>query len=268
MIFYEDSHIVILYQSKEKPALAAKGKSLPKLLPAPQFVPNFFQFKARYDKPVFSQALGLIIFLISSFALYLSLGPTVASEVKFHLSQLKKGAIRIAKNEPAKPKKIQFADLLGKIEFEQIPAPVDVNFGIVIPKIGVNVKVVSNVDAENPSLFTKALKQGVAHAAGTALPDQEGTVFIFGHSTDYAWNVARFNAVFYQIKDLEIGDEINVFYDARRYFYKVTEKRTVSATDTGFLTEPVIGRRLVLQTCWPPGTTKERLLVFARPVGQ
>lgn len=259
MIFYEDAHSVILFQSKDKPELMAKETSS-------KLLPSFTEVKAKYDKPVISQVLGVVIFLISSFGLYLSLAPTIASELSFRLSQFRKESVRIVKNEPVKPKRIQFSDLLGKVEFEQIPAPVDVNFGLVIPKIGVNVKVIPNVNAGKPNDFLKALKLGVAHAAGSSLPDQEGTVFIFGHSTDYAWNVARFNAVFYQIKDLEIGDEINVFYDARRYFYKVTEKRTVAATDTGFLSEPVIGRRLVLQTCWPPGTTKERLLVFAKPV--
>lgn len=236
------------------------------LLQAPKEKLSFVQVKRKVDKPIISQIFGLVIFFISSSILGLMVLPIIISETSFRLGQLKKESVRIVKNEPVQPQKIQFADLLGKVVFEPVPVPVDVNFGIVIPKIGVNAKVIANVNAEKVSEFTKALKLGVAHAAGTSLPDQEGTTFIFGHSTDYPWNTARFNAIFYQIKDLEIGDEVNIFYNGQRYFYKVTERRIVGAKDTGFLTDPAEGKRLVLQTCWPPGTTKERLLVFARPI--
>lgn len=257
MIFYEDSHGVILYQSKDQPTSNEKQKV---------GLPSFQEVKKKFDKPVISQFFGLIIFLVSFIGLGLTVGPLLASEISFKLKQFKKEATRISQNKPAKPKRIFFADLLGKVEFEKIPQPIDANFGIVIPKIGVNVKVVANVDAQKPKEFLFALKQGVAHAAGTALPNEEGAVFIFGHSTDFSWNVSRYNAVFYQIKDLEIGDEINLFFNGRRYYYKMTEKRIVAAADTGFLKEPVIGRLLILQTCWPPGTIKERLLIFAKPI--
>lgn len=258
MIFPKDTHEIVLF---ENPQFKAK------LVTEGQLLPSFSQIKKRYDKPVLSQAFGLVVFLVSFFGLGLTLGPLLAKEVSFRTNLFKKQVIRIAQKKPPVEQKIKFSDILGKIEFEQIPSPVDTNFGIVIPKIGVNVKVLANVDPENPKEFNKALTKGVAHAAGSALPNQKGLVFIFGHSTDYAWNVARYNAVFYQIKDLEIGDEINLFYQGRRYFYKVTEKRIAGAKDTSFLKENPDSKQLVLQTCWPPGTTKERLLIFAKPFG-
>lgn len=248
MIFPQDSREVVLYPARI------------------QDLPSFSQVKAKYDRPALSQFFGLLIFVASLVGLFLFAGPTVGKEVSFRLSQLKKETIRIVQRKPPVEKKIKFADLLGKVEFESIPAPIDAGFGIVIPKIGVNSRIVPNVDPNTPKEFAKALKRGVAHAAGSALPGQEGTVFIFGHSTDYTWNVSRYNAVFYQIKDLEVGDEINLFYNGRRYFYKVTEKRVVAANDTSFLSNQTGSKQLVLQTCWPPGTIKERLLVFARPI--
>lgn len=259
MIFYEDSHMVILFESKDKPSSEVNENSL-------SLNPSFSEVKKRFDKPALSQVLGLIIFVVSFVGFSLTLGPVLVSELSFRLSQLKKETIRIVKNQPVKAKRLYFGDILGKAEFEEIATPVDTNFGIVIPKIGVNVKVLPNIDAGKPQEFSQALKQGVAHAAGTALPNQEGLVFIFGHSTNYAWNVSRFNAVFYQIKDLEIGDEVNLFYNGQRYFYKVAEKRIIKADDLSFLNESNGGRKLILQTCWPPGTTKERILIFANPV--
>lgn len=248
MIFPQDSHEVILYPATSRA------------------LPSFSQVKARYDEPGISQFFGFLIFFVSFIALFLTVGPFVGKEAVFRLNQLKKEVVRISQRKPPVEKKIKFADLLGKVEFEPIPAPIDASFGIVIPKIGVNSRIIPNVDANAPKEFANALKKGVAHAAGSALPDEQGTVFIFGHSTDYAWNIARYNAIFYQIKDLEIGDEVNLFYNGRRYYYKVTEKRVVGAKDTSFLRDNPGSKQLVLQTCWPPGTTKERLLVFAKPI--
>jgi len=250
MIFPNNSNEVVLY-----PAL---GK---------QDLPSFSQVKAKYDRPSLSRFLGFLVFIVSFIGLFLTIGPILGKEISFRLSQFKKEVVRIVQKKPPVEKKIKFADLLGKVGFEPVPAPVDAGFGIVIPKIGVNSKIVPNVDPNIPKEFIKALKIGVAHAAGSSLPDEQGTVFIFGHSTDYAWNVTRYNALFYQIKDLEIGDEINLFYNGRRYFYKVVEKRIVAPSDTSFLKNQQ-GKLLILQTCWPPGTTKERLLIFAKPVGE
>jgi len=258
MIFPAGAHQLTLFDS-------SSGKDL-LLLPQPSGDLSFGPLKKQIDKPVISQVFGLLIFLVSTSLLGLIILPIVISEASYRLSQVKKETVRVVKNEPSKPKTIQFADLLGKVEFEPVPVPVDADFGIVIPKIGVNARVIPNVDPNTPKVFMAALKLGVAHAAGSSLPDEDGITFIFGHSTDYVWNVARFNAIFYQIKDLEIGDEVNLFYHGQRYFYKVTEKKLVQPKDTSFLAEPTNGRVLILQTCYPPGTIKERLLIFARPI--
>src|SRR3989339_451702 len=60
--------------------------------------------------------------------------------------------------------------------------PVDQEFGIVVPKIGANSKVIANVDPYNSKVYQRALTQGVAHAAGTVLPGEIGNSFLFSHS--------------------------------------------------------------------------------------
>lgn len=250
----------------EKEDLSSVEKRLLLKPPRRALLPSFSDFKQRFDRPVISQTLGLVTFIIAFIGISLTIGPVFAAEISYRLRQIRRETTRIVNQEPPKPKRIFVSDLLGEVEFEKIPLPVDTDFGIVIPKLGLNIKVVPNVSLNNPKEYLSALKQGVAHAAGTAFPDKDGVALIFGHSALAPVDIIRFNAVFYQIKDLEVGDEINLFYSGRRYLYKVTEKKVVAPIDTEFLSKPPAGRTLVLQTCWPPGTTKERLLVFARPI--
>lgn len=146
--------------------------------------------------------------------------------------------------------------------------PVDTNFSIVIPKIGANSRIIPNVDPANYNEYMGALRMGVAHAAGTVFPGMNGNVYLFAHSTDYFWNVGRYNAVFYLLKELEAGDEIDVFFEGKRFIYIVAEKRIVKPSEVEYITQPTTEEQLTLQTCWPPGTTLERLLVIAKPKGQ
>jgi len=146
------------------------------------------------------------------------------------------------------------------------PKPVDpatLAFSLYIAKIDLEAKVMPNIDATDSQAYKAALKQGVAHAKGTAFPGQGKLVYIFGHSTDYAWNVETYNALFYQIKDLEIGDPVVANLGEQKYIYKVIEKKIVDATDMSLLEKNIDKDVLVLQTCYPPGTTWKRLLIVA-----
>ncbi len=141
--------------------------------------------------------------------------------------------------------------------------PEDPNFSIVVPKVGANAKILPNIDAADDRVYLEALKKGVAHALGTAFPGEGGHIFLFAHSTDYIWNVGYYNAIFYLLYKLENGDEVNVFYHGQRYVYQVIDKRVVDPSQVEYLTRKTNREFLTLQTCWPPGTTLKRLLVFA-----
>lgn len=208
---------------------------------------------------------GIILLLASFLGLSLNFGPLLAKETQFRIGQVQKEIKRAVENKPKQEPTIKFADLLGQAKFEEILIPEDTQFSVVIPKINVNENVVANVDPEKPNEFKKILKKGIAHALGSAYPGQGGTVYLFAHSALYQWDIKSYNAVFYQLKDLQIGDEVNVFYNNRRYFYKVFESKIVKPSEVGFLLENQ-GERLILQTCWPLGSTKERLIVIAKPV--
>ena len=145
----------------------------------------------------------------------------------------------------------------------EILIPVDPDFSIVIPKIAANAKILPNIDAAEEKVYLKALQKGVAHAQGTAFPGEGGHIFLFAHSTDYFWNVGSYNAVFYLLYKLEENDEVNIFYKGQRYVYKVIGKEIVEPKQVEYLTRKSNREFLTLQTCWPPGTTLKRLLVFA-----
>lgn len=160
-----------------------------------------------------------------------------------------------------------FADILAG-NTEQVLIPKDTEFSITIPKIGASAKVFSNTDPANPNEFLPVLQQGVAHAKGSVFPGMNGNVYLFAHSADTWWNVGRYNAVFYLLKNLAVGDEIIVFFENRRYNYVVTQSLVAEPTDLTFLTNmQTNSQQLVLQTCWPPGTTWKRLFIVAKPVG-
>ncbi len=150
----------------------------------------------------------------------------------------------------------------------EVLVPLDTNFGIVIPKIAANSLVLPNVSVTDKEAYLTALQSGVAHAEGTAFPGEGGHIFMFAHSTDYIWNVGTYNAVFYLLYKLEVGDEINIFYKGQRYVYKVTGKEVVDPTEVEYLTRKTDREFLTLQTCWPPGTTLKRQLVFAERVSE
>jgi sortase A len=201
--------------------------------------------------------LGFLFLNLSLIALLLVLIPILFAELNFRRQRL----TNINSNTEAA---IDFGQLLS-LEDKGVFTPVDWNFSLIIPKLGINAKVESSVDPTNPKEYDLALKNGVAHAQGTSFPDQPGTIYIFGHSTDYPWNIARYNALLYPLKYIEKEDEIVVIYHQKSYFYQVEEKKIAEANELDYLTSQEGEKKLVLQTCWPPGTTWKRLIVIAIP---
>ncbi len=159
-----------------------------------------------------------------------------------------------------------FGSLLGKPESNvDVLVPKDPNFSIIVEKIGADAPVVPNVDASNKNAYNAALRRGVAHALGTAFPGEPGVTYLFAHSTDTIFNVPRFNAVFYLLKDLVPGDRVVVFFQGRRHDYVVNQTKITDPEDVSYFTLKTDKQLLVLQTCYPPGTTWKRLLVIAEP---
>jgi sortase A len=135
-------------------------------------------------------------------------------------------------------------------------------FFITIPKISAQAPVLENVDPWNQAIYQKALEQGVAHAKGTKLPGENGTIFIFAHSSDSPWRLTRFNTIFLRLGELNAGDEILINKDKKTHKYIVKDKKVVNPNEVEYLKENTKDQ-LILQTCTPIGTAFQRLLIFA-----
>lgn len=149
---------------------------------------------------------------------------------------------------------------------EIINLNLDPYFSIYIPKINAKANIVANVDPNSEKEYLNALKLGVAHAKGTGFPGQGRLVYLFSHSTDSPINILRYSAVFFLLKKLETGDRIEVFFLNKKYVYQVMEKKVVKSDDVSWLQESNSEEKLILQTCDPPGTSINRLIVIAKPI--
>lgn len=226
------------------------------------------------------RTVGNFLVLTALFAICRTFYEPVREEARYYVDQIIQKKYIVADSVPEvtipsqitptgteelpPPTKNKLAELLQMKQIE-ILKPEDPEFSIVIPKVGANARVIANVNPASQKEYSDALKKGVAHASNTKLPGEGGHVFLFAHSTDYWWNVGTYNAVFYLLYKLEKGDEVDIFYKRHRFTYRVIGSEVVKPSQVEYLTRKSNKEFLTLQTCWPPGTTLERLVVFAVP---
>jgi LPXTG-site transpeptidase (sortase) family protein len=107
----------------------------------------------------------------------------------------------------------------------------------------------------------RELEKGIIKYPGSADPGTEWNSFIFGHSSNYPWAKGDYNNVFALLNELNTWDEIIVFFKQRKYMYVVKEKNSVKPWHVSSLGSTSNKKQLTLMTCWPLGTTLNRLLV-------
>lgn len=206
--------------------------------------------------------LGLMVLALAG-VLFLTL-PFVKEEIYYSLSQWS-GKESLAYQEIDKNDLLK-AEKTVAVQKEAESNGVDSYFSVVIPRIEAKSKVVANVDPWNEVAYKAALREGIAHAKGTYFPGQGKNIYLFSHSTDFDFNVARYNAVFYLLRKLEPGDKVIVFFSDKKYEYEVEEKVVVPSGDISWLVNRTEAETLFLQTCDPPGTTWKRLIIKAKRV--
>jgi sortase A len=135
-------------------------------------------------------------------------------------------------------------------------------FNVTIPKINVIAPVVIGADPGNEKEYLEALKSGVAHMTGTALPGSPGNVVIYGH-TNNREDAGFYEKIFNGLDELSNDDLILITYQNKIYTYRVKDKKVIDPTDLTILNSNPSEQKLTLFTCWPIGTTKERLAIFA-----
>lgn len=138
---------------------------------------------------------------------------------------------------------------------------------IIIPKIGKNIPLVDiqnrNIDwaKELNDIFMKELENGVIRYPWSAKPGEDGSSFIFGHSSNFPWIKWDYNDVFSLLDKVSYDDEIIVYYNQEKYIYKIREKKVITPWDVSVLERNKNKSEITLMTCRPIWTTLNRLIV-------
>lgn len=132
---------------------------------------------------------------------------------------------------------------------ERAPEPVIELGTIEIPAIDVSMTMYEGIRLST-------LDRGPGHWPGTAMPGQAGNVVVAGH------RVSK-HQVFRNIDALVEGDEI-LFTDTAGavHRYRVTSSRVVVPTEVRIV-DPTPTPTATLFACHPPGSVRERYVVFA-----
>ncbi len=103
-----------------------------------------------------------------------------------------------------------------------------------------------------------ALHSGAWRRPNTSTPDKGGNTVIAAHRFTYT----NPHGVFYYLNKIYLGDEVGVFWNGKRYLYKVTSVSQVPPTQTA-IEDNTDTAQLTLYTCTPLWLPKDRLVVVA-----
>ncbi|NMB69786.1 sortase [candidate division WWE3 bacterium] len=218
-------------------------------------------------RKVLSKYLPWVLVVLGLALFVFSFGPLLYSEAWYFIKQQKHQdyIVDVGKGEPSKKgvKDSVFARFLSGSAIIETPASNE--FSIIIEKIGVNAPVVPNVSISNHEAYTDALKQGVAHAINSDKPSKDpGNTYLFAHASLNFWELGKYATTFNLLRKIELNDTIRIVYKNKLYTYYVVNIETHEGWNTNPITRPVIEPVLTLQTCDPPGTTLNRLVVTAK----
>lgn len=231
---------------------------------------EFLFNKKEYCKIFLLRFIGNFLIIFSVFVIVKTLYEPLKQEIIYFKNIFLNKKYSVVNNSQlinSKPQKGILSSLTKSNNIE-ILTPIDPNFSIIIPKIGANAKIIPNIDPTNEDEYLSALREGVAHTKGSFFPGEGGHIVLFAHSTDYFWNITSYNAIFYLLYKLEKGDEVDIFYKGQRIVYRVVGQKIVNPDEVEFITQKTKKEYLTLQTCWPLGTTLQRLLVFAERISE
>lgn len=145
-------------------------------------------------------------------------------------------------------------------------AKVSQDYLLILSEIDVSVPIILNVNGNDQQAYNKALEGGVAHLKGSAMPGRAGNVFIFGHSSYFPEEPGNYKEIFRELNNLNPGSIMEIQGSDARHIYRVTDKKIVGPSDVEVAAQNPNLRQLTIMTCWPLGTTEQRLVVVGELV--
>jgi LPXTG-site transpeptidase (sortase) family protein len=182
---------------------------------------------------------------------------TFYSNFKYNLSEIFPGKIKII-GEAAMIERVNSKPSNESIKYHQPDS-------ILIPKINVNAPIVMPETTQQKDILL-ALKEGVALYPESALPGQKGRTVISGHSSPHLVYRGNYSTVFSLLNKLEKGDNITIYYNQKKYIYKVKNEYIFYAQEKILPTNIENKSMLVLLSCWPVGTDWKRIAIEAELV--
>lgn len=112
------------------------------------------------------------------------------------------------------------------------------------------------------------MQEGLVAYPHSVLPGKEGSLIIAGHSSppNVRAEESNFGRIFERLPSIDNGSEILIEEGGTTFRYMVTETIIVSPEETSILSQQFDESILKLITCYPVGTTKDRLVVIAERV--
>jgi LPXTG-site transpeptidase (sortase) family protein len=131
---------------------------------------------------------------------------------------------------------------------------------ISIPAIDVQ-SIILHPETPRVDVLDEALQQGAVYYPGSGTIE-EGNIFLFGHSTNWAIVQNQAYKTFNGLEDLTAGEEIYLSAGGKTYVYEVESVSHVDA-NVGFVDLSRPGRRLTISTCDTFGAKSDRWVVDA-----
>jgi len=140
--------------------------------------------------------------------------------------------------------------------FTPVIDPTISTYTINIPSLG--------IEEATVDLNSDDLSSSLIHYPQTALPGQNGSPVIFGHSTlPQFFDPQDYTSIFSTLPTIESGSSIFVTSNGIKYTYKVNNIYQVKPEQVEVLRQEFNQKTLKLITCVPPGTKLKRLVVEA-----
>jgi sortase A len=130
-----------------------------------------------------------------------------------------------------------------------------------IPKISISTQIVFP-QTKDVNVLYKYLDSGVVYYPDSVSPSVVGEITILGHSAPPGWPNIKHDTVFSNLDKLNVGDEIYLNLNNKKYTYIVKDKKII---DKGQEIENPLTKNLnviVLVSCYPPGKDYKRIVVF------
>ena len=138
---------------------------------------------------------------------------------------------------------------------------------VIIPKINVQIPLDFTVQTNDEATIENALENGVVHYPSTVKPGENGNTAFFGHSSNNIFNPGKYKFAFVLLHTLTTGDIFYITYNGQAYAYQVFASEVVPPSQVSVLNDTK-GKTAtaVLITCDPPGTSRNRLVVWGEQI--